>query len=198
MSLTLFIGPMFSGKSSLLLSNMKKYTIIKKKVLAINHSFDKRYSTVGDISTHDGKKSSDINKDLNENNQLVYFLSLKSFSDLIIEDEKDKIENVEDDYSAVFIDEGQFFSDILEMTKFFLNRGKHIYISFLNSDYKMDPFPSVEKLYAIADKIVHTTAVCCKCGKDAPFTKRVVTSEEQVLVGSEESYEPRCRECFQI
>jgi thymidine kinase len=188
MSLTLFIGPMFSGKSSLLLSNMKKYTIIKKKVLAINHSFDKRYSTSGDITTHDGQKSSDINKD-----GLVYFLSLQAFSDLIIED---KFDEIKEDYSAVFIDEGQFFPDIYDMTEFFLKRGKNLYISFLNSDYKREPFKSVERLYAIADKIVHTTAVCCLCGKDAPFTKRVVNSLEQVLVGSEESYQPRCRECF--
>lgn len=180
MSLTLFVGPMFSGKSSSLLLNMKKYTIINKGIITINHSFDKRYSREGEIITHDGKKIKDSN---------IQFFSMNSFSQF-------KEDDILNEYSAVFIDEGQFFPDIIEMIDYFVEKNKNVYVSFLNADYKMEPFNNVNHIYSKADKIMHLTAVCCSCGDDAPFTKRLIKSEEQVLIGSDNMYQPRCRKCF--
>jgi thymidine kinase len=108
---------------------------------------------------------------------------------------KDIDENILNDIDAVFIEEGQFFQDI-NIIDNVLNMNKNVYVSFLNADYKMEPFHVTNSLYAKADKVIHLTAVCCTCGAKAPFTKRLINNNEQVLVGSQESYEPRCRKCF--
>ena len=47
MSIELIIGPMFSGKSTMLLAFEKKFEVSKKKYICINHSFDTRYSNEG-------------------------------------------------------------------------------------------------------------------------------------------------------
>ena len=58
MSIDLIIGPMFSGKTTTLLSYEKKFQVTKKKYLCINHSFDTRYTKEGKLATHDGQVSS--------------------------------------------------------------------------------------------------------------------------------------------
>jgi len=49
--ITLIIGPMFSSKSTTLLSFERRFIILKKKYLCINHSFDTRYNDEGKITT---------------------------------------------------------------------------------------------------------------------------------------------------
>ena len=51
--LELFVGPMFSGKSTKLIDLYKKYSYCNIKVCVINHSLDTRYSS-SHMSTHDG------------------------------------------------------------------------------------------------------------------------------------------------
>ena len=52
--LELFLGPMFSGKTSKLLDIYKQYKFCDNKVLVINFIGDKRYSD-SMLSTHDKK-----------------------------------------------------------------------------------------------------------------------------------------------
>ena len=51
-SITLIIGCMFSGKSTEIMRLIKRYKILKKQILIINHVSDQRYAT-SSISTHD-------------------------------------------------------------------------------------------------------------------------------------------------
>jgi thymidine kinase len=46
-------GPMFSGKSTELLRNVRRFGYSKKKCLVINYAFDNRYSQEEVMSTHD-------------------------------------------------------------------------------------------------------------------------------------------------
>jgi thymidine kinase len=187
MSLTLITGPMFSGKTSYLLSAINKYAIVRKKILCVNHSFDRRYDTEGKIHSHDGKSVYITEK----NKDYIKQVSTDSIADLL------ENENILD-YSAIFIDEGHFFKDILDVMKI-IEAKRNVYISFLNSDYKMHNFIVMDPLYSKADKIVHLVAVCNVCGNDAPFTTRLVREDNnQILVGADDVYEPRCRACFSI
>lgn len=187
MSLTLITGPMFSGKTTYLLSEINRYTIIKKKVLCINHNFDKRYDPEGKIHSHDGKSVYVTEK----NKNYIKQISADKITD-VIENENLK------EYSAVLVDEGHFFSDIFDVLKI-VEIGINVYISFLNSDYLMKSFSVMDSLYSNADKIIHLTAICSQCGDDAPFTTRLSNdkyNEEQIVVGADDIYEPRCRSCF--
>lgn len=179
----LIVGPMFSGKSSMLLNYERRFKIAKKNILTINHSFDVRYSEEGKIVTHDKTRS------LSENHLSLTTEQLNK----IIENKYGNFENVD----VMLIDEIQFFDNLDEFIAHWTNAGKTIIGAGLNSDYRKKPFPNMNNLFSIADKIVHICATCKCCGEDAPFTKRLVNeSKEQVVIGGAESYEPRCRKCF--
>jgi thymidine kinase len=178
MSLQLVIGPMFSGKTTTLLSYEKKFQVSNKKYICINHSFDTRYSDDGKLSTHDGKVSSGRHVSVNS-------LNILKSSEL-------------DEYDAFIIDEIQFFTDAEDFIKFWTSRDKIIVCGGLNSDYRMKPFETVNKLISLSDKIVHLTALCVDCGSDAPFTERTIQSDKQTLVGTGDIYKPKCRKCHNI
>jgi thymidine kinase len=178
MSIELIIGPMFSGKSTMLLSFEKKFEVSKKKYICINHSFDTRYSNEGKIATHDGKLS---------NGKHISVGKLKFIS---------SVELIE--YDAFIIDEVQFFEDIDIFVDFWSSKGKTIICAGLNSDYKMKPFEPINSLISKADTIHHLKAICTDCGKEAPFTQRCIKSDEQTLVGSSDIYLPKCRGCHKV
>ena len=175
--ITLVLGCMFSSKTSTLLTHERKFSILKYKTCYIKHSIDTRYTTDDKIINHDGITC--LNSDV-----LVTDVLMKL---------KDKIQY----YDCVLIDEGQFFSDLKEFCEMFGN-DKKIIIAGLSNDYKREPFQPIIDILSICDKILHLTALCSKCGDDAPFTARIVESNNQTLVGSIESYEPRCRKCHTI
>jgi len=56
---------------------------------------------------------------------------------------------------------------------------------------------------AIADKLLKLSAICHKCGEDAVMTQRLIDGEPApfrgptVQIGGVDTYEARCRRCFQ-
>ena len=82
MSLELVIGPMFSGKSSYLLSTIRKYKEIGWPVYIITSSLDKRYTTDTKIVNHNQESCvADIAvknlKDIS-NNATIFLLKQKN------------------------------------------------------------------------------------------------------------------------
>jgi thymidine kinase len=178
MSIDLIIGPMFSGKTTTLLSYEKKFQVTKKKYLCINHSFDTRYNKEGKLATHDGQVSSGQHITVSNLNELESYV-LHAFD-------------------AFIIDEVQFFKDVDNFVNYWSSKGKNIVCAGLNSDYKLEPFEPVSKLLPKCDVIKHLTALCVDCGDDAPFTERCVESKEQTLVGTGDIYKPKCRKHHKI
>ena len=82
--LKLIIGPMFSGKSSKLLTEINKYNNITDNIIVINSILDKQRSNNNCVKTHDNKIYPAIMLDsLNElNTNLIYkklTINLKNF-----------------------------------------------------------------------------------------------------------------------
>ena len=75
--------------------------------------------------------------------------------------------------------------------------GKQVIIAGLDLDYLGRPFPPMPDLLALADSISKMTAICMRCGAPAQHTQRLVESEELIFVGAVDSYEARCRRCFE-
>lgn len=176
----LVIGPMFAGKSSYLLAEERKSLIAKKKVVCIKHSLDYRYTSGSEIVTHNQHTSTAPS----------YAAStLAVLMDVIV---------TNGDYDVVLIDEGQFFPDLDIMVETLAQCGKYVVVAALSSDFKRQGFEPIQKLIPKADVIVQLTAICTKCGNDAPFTYRIHShsSDSQTLIGGAETYEPRCRKCF--
>ena len=168
----LIIGPMFSGKSTRLIEQMRKYVYKAKKTIMVKYYADQRYSEMSEVVTHDVIKYDSINCKLLRNS----FETLKQ-------------------YDVIGIDEGQFFADLVEVCEELALMGKIILIAALNGDFRMEPFPVIQRIISKADKIKLLKAYCFNCHKDAKFSLRIVQSNETVLIGAGEAYKPACREC---
>ena len=168
----LIIGPMSSGKSTRLIEQMRKYVYKAKKTIMVKYYADQRYSEKSEVVTHDLIKYDSINCKLLRNS----FETLKQ-------------------YDVIGIDEGQFFADLVEVCEELALMGKNILIAALNGDFRMEPFPVIQRIISKADKIKLLKAYCFNCHKDAKFSLRIVQSNETVLIGAGEAYKPACREC---
>ena len=47
-----------------------------------------------------------------------------------------------------------------------------------------------------AEYVTKALAVCHRCGEPANFTQRTVVSDDLVVLGATDSYEARCRRCW--
>lgn len=178
--LTVITGPMFSGKSSRLITMGMANSIAGRKVLGFKPSNDTRYGR--DIVSHNGVSfpAISINKD-NPYKCIEY-----------IKEEKPDV---------VLFDEVQFF-DIEKFTSLILyiaivNR-YDVVCSGLTQDYMGNPFGATPNILAMADDIICLRAVCSKCKKldTATRTYRKTKDKEQVVVGGSNMYEPRCFDCW--
>lgn len=173
----LIIGPMFSGKSSELLRRLRRYTHASQKCLLIKHKCDTRYTDEHMVCTHDHVKEK--------------ALLLERLDDI-----ESKEDNITDGVNVIGIDEGQFFSSLLEFCESQANKGKIVIVAALDATFERKPFGVVCDIMPRAEKVDKLTAVCKMCGADAAFSKRIVESKDVEMVGGASEYWPTCRECY--
>lgn len=166
--LRLILGPMFSEKSTELLSRHRRYRIAGRKCFLIKYYKDDRYGNGDVIITHDGVKS-DVE---------VYRCRHLGDADLNI-----------GYYDVICIDEIQFFDDADIYCEKWANMGLIVEVSGLNGKYDRKPFEIISKLIPLADDITYKNAICKKTGELAPFTKRLIESKDDIIIGSNDIYE---------
>ena len=176
--LELFLGPMWAGKSSEL---VEVYNFAKEheiNCIAINHAFDLSSKQLT-INTHDGVSIPCVSSDT-LNHIFDTSETTKGF-----------------DYDIILINEGQFFPDLYEWTKYMVNyQYKTIYIAALDGDYKQVGFSNIMQLIPEADQINKLHNRCKECNLSwAIFTHRTSNQTTQILPGSDH-YIPLCRKCY--
>jgi len=184
MSLDLILGPMFAGKTTALIAQIERFQFIGYRTFIITHSSDTRYVSQhneGAIATHTGKTMSAYPTD--------ELLSLRSNTAYI-------------KATIIAIEEAHFFEDLYDFVVAAVETdGKKVICVGLNGDYRRDPIGQIHRLIPFADIITKIDAVCVHCSKRAPFTRRRLdknptTTEQQILVGGSDIYEPVCRQHF--
>lgn len=178
MSLTMIIGPMFSGKSKTLIKFIREKKRNCENVLVISHASDTRYAK-NHIATHD--------KDYEPCLSVNHLLPLIRTST--------HIHNV----TSVFIEEAQFFSDLSIFVRLCLQEKKNVYVSGLQSDYAMRPFQNLICLIPTADIVMQLRSECMfpYCQEKASFSKCVnFASCLENNIGGAEKYMATCREHF--
>ena len=176
------VGPMYSGKSEELIRRLKRAKIAKQNVVVFKPVIDDRYSKE-DVVSHSGytinaipiKDSSEINKYINEDTQVVG------------------------------IDEVQFFDDkIVDMAIGLADKGIRVIAAGLDMDFKGEPFGPTPRLLAVAEFVDKIQAICSVCGQPATRSQRLINGEPAkydepiIQVGAVESYEARCRKCHVV
>ena len=168
--LEIFIGPMFSGKTSKLIDLYKQYSFCNIPLAVINHSSDTRYDDTM-LSTHD-----------------------KIMIPCIQTSTLNRVTNEMDNVDVILINEGQFFEDLYDFVVDMLKFNKKIYVSGLDGDFKREKFGKILDLIPLCDSIQKLKAVCA-CGESAIFSKRLSEEKDQYLPNA--PYIPVCRNCNQ-
>ena len=101
------------------------------------------------------------------------------------------------DVQVVGIDEAQFFPDsLVEVCQQLANRGIRVIAAGLDTDYLGKPFGPMPRLMAVAEDVQKVHAICVKCGNLANHSHRLLKSDDLVVLGEKDIYEPLCRECY--
>jgi thymidine kinase len=181
--LEIFVGPMFSKKTSRLIDIYKQYTFCNIPVEIINHCADTRYHDTM-LSSHDKVMVPCIQTDkisdvwFNNNQQSDNHLKLKNAA-------------------VILINEAQFFGDLYDCVLDMLKENKRVYIAGLDGDFSRNKFGQILDLVPMCDKITKLTALCsmCKDGTLGIFSMRLTKETQQMVIGSD-NYIPVCRHCY--
>lgn len=165
--LTVFAGPMFSGKTTALIEQSRK--------LGIDHIWKPRKDTRDDFSvvrSHDG---------------------LQVIATVL--DSKSQIAHLD----TLCIDEFQFLDGDLAEEIIKYSHTADVYVSMLDMDYRGQTFANFDKLMPYSwCRVIEMTARCSVCDGPARYSHRKVKSDDLILCGAEESYEPRCSDHFSV
>jgi thymidine kinase len=168
-------GSMFSGKSEELIRRLRRAQIAKQRVQIFKPMLDTRFSEDHIVSHSDMKIKSQL-----------------------VSGAKEILAAVDSRTQVIGIDEGQFFDlELVAVCNQLADMGKRVIIAGLDQDYRGRPFDPMPQLLSIAEYITKTLAICVRCGAPANRTQRTVSNAERVLVGAMDSYEARCRLCFE-
>lgn len=176
--LELIIGPMFSGKTTYIINKYKLYLKENKKILCIKPNIDNRFIN---------------NKIVTHNQDFIDCTIIQNLSEI----DNDNLKT----YDVLIIDEGQFFNDLKEIViKFLENYNLHIIICGLNGDYKKEKIGYILDLIPYSDECTKLNSICIKCNNNtkAPFTNRIIESNNKILIGGNNIYEPVCRKHHNI
>ena len=171
----IILGCMFSGKSTELLRRCNRYKAIDQNVLLVNHSDDSR--TDNSIKTHRNDKQKATKTD-----SLLSLLDKSEFLNAKI----------------IGIDEAQFFTDLYDFVLKSEKYNKIIIIAGLDGDYNRKPFGQILDCIPLCDTVEKLTAMDMidKNGTPGIFTKRIVSNNNQVLVGSTDCYKAVSRKNY--
>lgn len=189
--LNVTLGPMFSEKSTKLISILNTHGLVKK-CLYVNHANDTRSSE--SFSTHNNLITPEMLKKLNAD--MIKVEKLGSLSDEYLKQ-----------YNVACIDEASFFEDLVPAVKHMVdNLHLHVFVVGLNSDFNRQPFGHVIELAAICDEIsLSKNGICGACARKGVTRRSLFThlikpelslNESRIIIGGKESYEALCRECY--
>jgi thymidine kinase len=166
-------GSMFSGKTEELIRRINRARYAKLSVKIFKPKLDVRYDE-SDVVSHNATAAAST--------------PVGKSADILL---------LAGHAQVIGIDEAQFFDNKLpEVCTTLANKGIRVIIAGLDMDFKGRPFGPMPTLMAIAESVTKVHAVCVRCGNPALYSYRLVPSKEKVLLGEKDSYEPRCRVCY--
>ncbi len=166
-------GSMFSGKTEELIRRLKRAQFAKQKVEIFKPAIDTRYHNEMVVS-HDANEIRSTPVPAAENIRILA-----------------------QGCDVVGIDEAQFFDDeIITICNDLANSGIRVIVAGLDMDFKGNPFGPMPALMATAEYVTKVHAVCTRTGNLAHYSYRKAGSENLVLLGETEEYEPLSRAAY--
>lgn len=167
-------GSMFSGKTEELIRRLRRARIAQQQTGVYKPALDARYTEDAVVS---------------HNQTSVATTPVDTAAQILL---------MTSDADVIGIDEAQFFDDALvTVAQQLANDGRRVIVTGLDTDYRGIPFDPIPQVMAVAEHVTKLHAVCVMCGGPANHSQRIAPGEDRVLVGATETYEPRCRQCFE-
>jgi len=173
--LALYVGPMFSGKTTSVLAELDRYRYKNKKILLLKPKVDGRFSETH-VCTHTGISLEAVSVknlfDIRKLNPELY--------DVIAIDEAFMIKNIGSEILSLYAQD------------------KIVLVSSLDLSSSLEPFPDIALIMPYATEIYKCSSICgvTECYEDAHFTFKFEGAGEkasgEIEVGGSEMYEPRC------
>lgn len=168
-------GSMFSGKSEELIRRLKRAEIARLRIQVFKPAIDNRYAEEHIVSHSEMRFKADI-----------------------VTSSTEVMEKLRPRTEVIGIDEAQFFdAGIVDVCNTLADMGKRVIVAGLDKDYLGRPFDPMPHIMAIAEDVTKAAAICMQCGSPAYYTQRLIDSDERIVVGAADSYEARCRRCFE-
>ena len=166
-------GSMFSGKTEELIRRLKRAQFARQKVEIFKPTIDVRYNEDKVVSHDDNEiRSTPVPAAAN-------------------------IPILAEGCDVVGIDEAQFFDDeIVRVCNDLANKGVRVIVAGLDMDFKGNPFGPIPNLMATAEYVTKVHAVCTRTGNLAQYSYRKSNSDNLVLLGEIDEYEPLSRAAY--
>jgi thymidine kinase len=166
-------GSMFSGKTEELIRRLRRAQFARQKVEIFKPAIDVRYN-----------EDRVVSHDANE----IRSTPVPAAANIPI---------LADGCDVVGIDEAQFFDDeIVRVCNDLANKGVRVIVAGLDMDFKGNPFGPMPNLMATADYVTKVHAICTRTGNLAQYSYRKSKSDNLVLLGEVDEYEPLSRAAF--
>jgi len=175
---TVYTGPMFSAKTTSLLSVLDRFKYQGKRITTFKPKLDDRYST-DDISTHSGWK--------------IPAICVKSGADIL-----EHLAEMDENPHVIAVDEAFMIPGVADVLIWLYRSGYSVVVSSLDLSAAGKPFEEIEKMLPWATKVEKLSAVCVVCNRDAYYTYKKQTGGDEIEVGGSELYEPRCCKCHPL
>ena len=164
---------MFSGKTEELIRRLKRAQFARQKVEIFKPAVDTRYDET-EVVSHDSNA--------------IQSTPVPNSSNILI---------LADDVDVVGIDEAQFFDvEIVAVCNDLANKGIRVIVAGLDMDFKGNPFGPMPSLMATAEYVTKVHAVCTRTGNLAQYSFRKSKSDDLVLLGETDEYEPLSRGAY--
>ncbi|MCD8416816.1 thymidine kinase [Tenacibaculum finnmarkense] len=166
-------GSMFSGKTEELIRRLKRAEFAKQRVEIFKPTIDTRYDNQQVVS-HNATK--------------IRSTPVPCSSNILL---------LANNVDVVGIDEAQFFdSGIVAVCNELANRGVRVIVAGLDMGFKGNPFGPMPALMATAEYVTKVHAVCTHTGNLAHYSHRKAASDDLVLLGEVQEYEPLSRAAY--
>ena len=162
----IILGCMMAGKTTEMVRRISRYEAIGKNTLIINSNLDTR--TGDSVKTH--------------NNETKKALKTLNLMDIVETDEYATSD-------IIGLDEAQFFKDLKKFV-LYSEKTKTIIISGLDGDSNREPFGQILECIPLCDNVTKLTALdmISKDGSAGIFSKRIINDNQQIFIGSSESF----------
>lgn len=178
----LVIGPMFSEKTTEVISRVRRAALANQAAVIIKYRGDRRYEDGAVVATH-----ADTRQGSTPGSETVAPVRIVT---------ADTLSEVDVSELVVGVDEGQFYPDLVECCERWAAEGRRVIVAALDGDFARRPFGRVCDLVPLCESVEKRRGVCMVCRRrDSAFTQRIGHSTALVEIGARESYRTVCRQC---